>query len=146
MDKGIPIGRLNIKEAIEFTVRAWNTVQPSTIANCWRKTGILPNVDCAGAEAEVQRVAHDALAKVSSFLSELEPVLANPISADQYLTIEDELDTEIRQMMMDTEIVEMVVGPREQEEDNEPESETATVVEPWSDSQVLSVLDNLLVF
>ena len=66
-DKGNAVGKLNIKEAIEFAVHAWNNVQPSTIANRWRKTGILPNVDCAVVEAEVQRVARDA--EVGSLIS-----------------------------------------------------------------------------
>ncbi|CAB4464116.1 unnamed protein product [Rhizophagus irregularis] len=37
--------KLNIKEAIDYIAEAWNSVNQTTIRNCWIKTGILPSSD-----------------------------------------------------------------------------------------------------
>ena len=34
---------MNVKEAIDYIAEAWNNVTPTTIQNCWLKTGILPS-------------------------------------------------------------------------------------------------------
>ena len=34
---------VNILDAINFCVEAWQSVKGDTIRNCWRKTGILPD-------------------------------------------------------------------------------------------------------
>ncbi|CAG8760019.1 20174_t:CDS:2, partial [Rhizophagus irregularis] len=46
-DNGIDQKRnkLNIKEAINYIAEAWEDVTPTTIQNCWKKTGILPASD-----------------------------------------------------------------------------------------------------
>ncbi|CAB4441110.1 unnamed protein product [Rhizophagus irregularis] len=46
-DNGIDRKRnkLNIKEAIDYIAEAWEDVTPTTIQNCWKKTGILPASD-----------------------------------------------------------------------------------------------------
>ena len=42
-DKGIEdIYKINQLEAMEMAAAAWDAVSPTTIANCWRHTGILP--------------------------------------------------------------------------------------------------------
>jgi hypothetical protein len=34
--------KLNVEEAIDYIAEAWNNITPTTIQNCWMKTGILP--------------------------------------------------------------------------------------------------------
>jgi uncharacterized ParB-like nuclease family protein len=36
-----PIPPVNIRNAIDFVVKAWNQVDSTTIKNCWLKTGII---------------------------------------------------------------------------------------------------------
>jgi len=38
------LDKINIRQAVDFAVCAWNGVQQDTITNCWWATGILPNI------------------------------------------------------------------------------------------------------
>ncbi|KAJ3965147.1 hypothetical protein EV361DRAFT_966999 [Lentinula raphanica] len=50
---------------------AWKAVEAGTIANCWRKSGILPALD------NVQAVTHTILAPISSLIHDTSDPIAN---------------------------------------------------------------------
>jgi hypothetical protein len=89
----IAVHGLNILDAIRFTADAWDRVESTTIASCWRKTGILPPSPDSledflnfpiGIEDEEDTVQHliDCLH------------LENPLTAGEYLEIDFTLQTE----------------------------------------------------
>ena len=51
--------KLNLKQAIDFIAQAWNQVRGVTIANCWKVTGILPNMSCD--LSSIQTLAEQAI-------------------------------------------------------------------------------------
>ena len=53
--------KLNLKQAINFISRAWNEVTITTIANCWKDTGILPNTEPAAQQIQVDNGEVQAL-------------------------------------------------------------------------------------
>src|SRR5437879_7725241 len=52
LDNEEVIKSLNIKEAIEIIVDAWNNVKPAMIKNCWQHTKILPETTSEMVTAE----------------------------------------------------------------------------------------------
>ncbi|CAB4493929.1 unnamed protein product [Rhizophagus irregularis] len=90
--------------------KAWELVQPVTITNGWRKTGILPpstddDIDFDFDEFEEVDQLQDLIGQLAS------KIYRSPISAEEYL--EYEKDETNHQMMTDKEIIEMITEPEE---------------------------------
>jgi DDE superfamily endonuclease/Tc5 transposase DNA-binding domain/CENP-B N-terminal DNA-binding domain len=154
MDRGNDVKKLDLRKAIEFVAKAWNNVDAKTISNCWLATGIVSNnTDSADVLADVSADAH---AEISNLLSELAPVIANPMPVEQYLSIENELGVETERMPTDEEIIKTVVGPKAGEgdendsEDGEEETGTEetkqTAPELWQSMEVAYALEHVLRF
>ncbi|CAB4444117.1 unnamed protein product [Rhizophagus irregularis] len=108
LDKPIP--EITIKKAIKYAAKAWELVQPVTITNGWRKTGILPpstddDIDFDFDEFEEVDQLQDLIGQLAS------KIYRSPISAEEYL--EYEKDETNHQMMTDKEIIEMIKEPEE---------------------------------
>ncbi len=61
----------DVKQAILWTREAWNVgVEPKTIVNCWRKTGILPAEDFVVVElASEQSSSDNVMAELAALLT-----------------------------------------------------------------------------
>ena len=66
-------------QAIRFLSRAWKSVTPETISNCWKHTGI---VTSATSEEHIL----DTTSQLSSLLAALSMSRAQPISAQEYIS------------------------------------------------------------
>ncbi|CAB4485308.1 unnamed protein product [Rhizophagus irregularis] len=109
-ENGQPIPEITIKKAIKYAAKAWELVQPVTITNGWRKTGILPpstdnDIDFDFDEFEEVDQLQDLIGQLAS------KIYRSPISAEEYL--EYEKDETNHQMMTDKEIIEMITEPEE---------------------------------
>ncbi|GBC37707.2 tigger transposable element-derived protein 6-like [Rhizophagus irregularis DAOM 181602=DAOM 197198] len=107
---GQPIPEITIKKAIKYAAKAWELVQPVTITNGWRKTGILPpstddDIDFDFDEFEEVDQLQDLIGQLAS------KIYRSLISAEEYL--EYEKDETNYQMMTDKEIIEMITEPEE---------------------------------
>ena len=59
LNKGIT--PINICDAINFSKEAWDFVSQQTIANCWRHTGILPQVEIDDDEEDEDQADHNEM-------------------------------------------------------------------------------------
>lgn len=140
-ETGQPMPEITIKKAIKYAAKAWDLVQPETIINGWRKTGILPPnidddfddfVDFDFIEEE------DEINQIQDLIDQLVPnIYENPISAKEYL--EYEKDETNHQMMTDKEIIEMMKEP---EEPNIEESEITVI----SNYEALAALNQIITY
>jgi hypothetical protein len=53
VEAGASIASPNVKQAIIWAASAWNDVSQATVINCWRKSGVIPNVAEAHISDEV---------------------------------------------------------------------------------------------
>ena len=88
---------VNILDATTYCAEAWSAVTETTIRNCWRKTGILPS--------DNETIDNDIIDSLG---------LEQPMSAGQYLSIDEEMDTN---NINDEEIVSLLNFPSSNEED-----------------------------
>ena len=104
--------KLNIKEAIDFIVEAWDAVKQSTIVNCWKKTGILPIANEENEETTIiEQISTDEI---------IESLNRSNLSVDSEILeyINDNELSLTEKPLDDDEIVQMVL-----DENNEPENE-----------------------
>jgi len=108
--------KITIKDAIKFTARAWKRVTRQTIINCWKKTGILPDIDNNSNEAENTTLLNvEEVNDLQNLIDKLAPT--NPISASEYITIDDtEKDHEID---IDEQEIVLMITPNEQNQEEE---------------------------
>src|SRR5262249_4711118 len=66
---------------------AWDEVSPTTIANCWRHTGILPD------QPLIPMHVQGVLNSIQPILNQAAPLYLNIMNAQEYLEIEDNLET-----------------------------------------------------
>jgi hypothetical protein len=141
--------KINVRQAIDFLVRAWDNVQPQTIANCWQSTGLLVDPS-AEIEHELERLTKAMEVQVRVLISEL-PSLSEPMSVEAYLNAEVELGVQTTRGWTDDEIVHMVTGKDEEEhidsdDDQDDNDNLVPVPEPWSTSKLLEGLDQLAMY
>lgn len=110
----IPIPKLTILDAINFTANAWNSVQPSTIASCWSRTEILPPSRTMGIDGYINWPSDDENEIVQQLIEKLVP--EDNLTAKEYITVDSALKTE--DMLDDDDIVALIRGDEEVEEDN----------------------------
>ena len=120
-ETGQPISDITIKKAIKYVAKAWDLVQPKTIINGWRKTGILPpNTDDTNDTDDNESIDdfadptddYDEMNQIQDLIDRLTPnIYENPISAEEYLQYKK--DETNYQMITDKEIIEMMKEPEE---------------------------------
>jgi hypothetical protein len=100
-----PIPPVNIRNAIDFVVKAWNQVDSTTIKNCWLKTGIISPDDERDVDMELnfnrqndENDLNDAIQKLpyDDTLSGLEYINADKLSEDEILLDDDEIVETVR--------------------------------------------------
>ncbi|GBB86480.1 hypothetical protein RclHR1_12900007 [Rhizophagus clarus] len=135
-ETGQPIPEITIKKAIKYVAKAWELVQPVTITNGWRKTGILPpstddDIDFDFDEFEEVDQLQDLIGQLAS------KIYRSPMSAEEYL--EYEKDETNHQMMTDKEIIEMI---KELEEPNVEGPEIPII----SNYEALAALNQIITY
>lgn len=85
---------IDIKKAIDYVARAWNSVTPTTIFNCWKKTGIIPlsNEELSNEEIEnsiniIENISNDQNNEIRTLINELP--FSSPLAAEEYISIDD---------------------------------------------------------
>lgn len=133
--------KITIKDAIKFTAEAWERVTSQTIINCWKKTGILPDVDNNSNETEnttsiLNSLNVEEVNDLQNLIDKLVPT--NPISASEYITIDDtEKDHEID--IDEQEIILMIT----QNEQNQEEEEVIEEFPLVSNKEALLAIEKL---
>ncbi|CAB4491941.1 unnamed protein product [Rhizophagus irregularis] len=99
------IAPVNIRNAIDFVVEAWNQVDLLTIKNCWLKTGIIPPDDERDVDIELnfnrendENNLNDAIQKLpyDDTLSGLEYINVDKLGEDEILLEDDEIVETVR--------------------------------------------------
>jgi len=133
--------KITIKDAIKFTAEAWERVTSQTIINCWKKTGILPDVDNNSNETEnttsiLNSLKVEEVNDLQNLIDKLAPT--NPISASEYIKIDDtEKDHEID--IDEQEIILMIT----QNEQNQEEEEVIEEFPLVSNKEALLAIEKL---
>jgi hypothetical protein len=100
-----PILPVNIRNAIDFVVEAWDQVVPITIKNCWLKTGIIPPDDERDVDMDLnfnrendENNLNDAIQKLpyDDTLSGAEYINVDKLSEDEILLEDDEIVETVR--------------------------------------------------
>jgi len=78
--------------AIRWIKDAWDAVTPDTIKNCFRRCGISPQT-ATTAESENPFSDLDAEAQSMSSLNELVVQMGSDMTADEYVTVEEDMAT-----------------------------------------------------
>ena len=127
---------LNLKEAIRFLTRAWNSVTSETIYNCWKHTGIMASAVPEGESSP------DPSSQLADLLAVPSMSRTHPMSARQFLSVDDELET--GETLTDDDIVSLVASSEDSEDDDdhcetEPE-QTQCIPSSTEARQALSLL------
>jgi hypothetical protein len=133
--------KITIKDAIKFTAKAWKRVTSQTIINCWKKTGILPDVNNNSNEIEnATSILNTSNVKEVNDLQNLIDKLPhiNLISASEYITIDD-TEKENEKDIDEQEIILMIT----QNEQNQEEEEAIEEFPPVSNKEALLAIEKL---
>ncbi|CAB4477464.1 unnamed protein product [Rhizophagus irregularis] len=116
-DNGIDQKRnkLNIKEAIDYIAEAWEDVTPTTIQNCWKKTGILPASDFLVDDSNMQDFEIDESDELDGINIDCLPENENDESDD------DDSDEEILLVSEKQEVDALKIFINYFEQQNDPE-------------------------
>jgi len=151
--------KINIRQAIDFAMGAWNGVQQETITNCWKSTGILPNVneiegdEIEGEEIEVNEIevnediTRGIRQELHKLINEL-PSLKDPMNVEAYLNVESEHGVQTEGVWKDDEILEIVLGDVDSgmDDDDDDDNVMKVVMEPWSSKRVLESLEQISIY
>lgn len=114
---------IDVKQALYFIRDSWDSVTPTTIANCWRHTGILPVTNEEPLPLEPVQPEKGDLQELDDLIRELN--LSNYdlqlMSAEQYVQIDAYADTVEEQT--EWEIIAAVTGSSLAVNASEPDAE-----------------------
>ena len=97
---------IDIKKAIKYVAKAWDNVTPTTIVNCWKKTGILSleetltNYEIENSTNIVSEISNREISDVNYLIDQLS--FTAPLEAEEYITIDD---FQINNMVTEEEII-----------------------------------------
>ena len=115
---------LTIRDAIEFSAAAWDSVTQTTIKNSWYRTGILP----PSMALDNDLVAVDPLSDDAEAEQELIVLIdrmlhiSDPLTVEEYILVDNQVVS--KEQMTDEEIVKFVNSEDTQEPENNEESES----------------------
>ena len=112
---------LTIRDAIEFSAAAWDSVTQTTIKNSWYRTGILP----PSMALDNDLVAVDPLSEAEQELIVLIDRMlhiSDPLTVEEYILVDNQVVS--KEQMTDEEIVKFVNSEDTQEPENNEESES----------------------
>lgn len=94
-----------ILDAIYLVADAWKNVTRETIANCWKRTGILPiNDNNNELPIQLPNIEHEQVYELNEMIARLP--IDNPLSADEFLHLDDVLP--IEEMPDDMILIEQI--------------------------------------
>ncbi|CAG8650774.1 8629_t:CDS:1, partial [Paraglomus occultum] len=102
---------LTIRDAIEFSAAAWDSVTQTTIKNSWHRTGILPPMAWDNDLVAVDPLSDD----------DRMPHISDSLTAEEYILVDNQIVSE--EPMTDEEIVRFVNSQDTEELENNEESE-----------------------
>ena len=121
---------IDIKKAIDYVARAWNSVTPTTIFNCWKKTGIIPlsNGELSNEEIEnsiniIENISNNQNNEIRILINELP--FSSPLAAEEYISIDN--GVEDNEMITEEEIIASLI-PVEEETGESGTSTSKTTV------------------
>ena len=123
LDDNGQLERINLKQAIYHTHDAWKDVKQSTIANCYRHTGILPqNNDETDVTSDVtpEPVLHELRILLTDFAVDN----TGTMSVEEYIDVDEQVATE--ELLTDKDIVSMV-RPNTRDSDDSSDEEPEPV-------------------
>jgi hypothetical protein len=119
---------INIKKAIDYAAKAWSSVTPTIIFNCWKKTGIIPlsNGEIFNDEIEnsiniIENISNNQTNEIEILINELP--FSSPLAAEEYISIDNKVEN--NEMVTEEEIISSFI-PVEEESDAST-SKTPTV-------------------
>jgi len=114
---------LTIRDAIEFSAAAWDSVTQTTIKNSWYRTGILPPMALDNDLVAVDPLSDDAEAEQELIvLIDRMLHISDPLTVEEYILVDNQVVG--KEQMMDEEIVKFVNSEDTQEPENNEESES----------------------
>ena len=105
LSNSLPVS-IDIKKAIKYVATAWGNVTPTTIINCWKKTGILPLENESNNEIEnssniIEEISNQERIVIENLINKFSPT--SPLGAEEYITIDNEGVS--NEMITDEEII-----------------------------------------
>ncbi len=155
-EDGLPL-TITVRQALLFIKEAWEEVTQSTIANCWRHTGILPGTTASASSSTASSTTASSTTASSSampaedvqqltqLISNLPDAVSADMSAEEFINIDADLDTQ--QLLTDNEILELVTSEGPDAEDPEdPDDPEPEPVPPMTRKQARGGLLDALQF
>ncbi len=128
--------KVNIKEAIDYLVDAWDNVISKTIFNCWIKTEILSSStedDIADVTRTQQNVLNHEIADINKIIDDLNIESENPFATlltnilnDFFCNLEKDIPTE--DILDENDIIKLIQEEMDSENDNLDDSEDEPVL------------------
>lgn len=107
---------INIYHAVKMVARAWDSVIPETISNCWKKTGILPEennlypIEIEQANNLVNEILQEEENAVQNLINSLPDNLS--LTAAEFISIDD---ADVNAEMVTDEQIILSLTPTEEE-------------------------------
>lgn len=99
--------KINIRQAINFISDAWDEVSKTTIVNCWRHTGILPDQEPTSQSIGILNLLNEN--NIQSILEQIAPQYPGTImTAQEFFETETSIQTDQLEMPTVAEIVNLV--------------------------------------
>ena len=133
--------KMNVLQATEYIIQAWEETTPATIRNCWHHTKILStNADFFDDAQETDNSMFEELAETLNALH-----LPNQMGVNEFLTVPDE-NVVYEVPEEDRLIAELADAFREEETNNSDEDDDAIELIIISASMALRSLENVKLF
>jgi hypothetical protein len=106
LSNSLPVS-IDIKKAIKYVATALGNVTPTTIINCWKKTGILPlenessNNEIENSSNIIEEISNQERIVIENLINKFSPT--SPLGAEEYITIDNEGVS--NEMITDEEII-----------------------------------------
>ncbi|CAB4375839.1 unnamed protein product [Rhizophagus irregularis] len=126
-DNGIDRKRnkLNIKEAIDYIAEAWEDITPTTIQNCWKKTGILLASDFLVNDSNMQDFEIDESDELDGININCLPEVDE---LREYLQMLDQ-DIPTEKQLNDEQIINLLQNENDESDDDDSDEEILLVSE-----------------
>ena len=122
---------IDIKKAIDYVARSWNSVTSTTIFNCWKKTGIitLSNGELSNEEIEnsinlLEDISNNQNNEIRILINELP--FSSPLTAEEYISIDNGVGD--NEMITEEEIIASFIPAEEEEIDESSTTTSKTTV------------------
>ncbi|KAG6580113.1 uncharacterized protein IUM83_15760 [Phytophthora cinnamomi] len=108
--------KLNVLEAVQFSIDAWAGVTPTTITNCWVKTRILGGTMLGRVRADanyIEAVSGNEMEELTAILSKWE----GAVSTSEYLAVDEDVPADEPDVIVDEAAGSDAVSQEEEEEE-----------------------------